>query len=44
MGNLMAIDYDENHPAIIDSNALTDYAVSKGRTSKRLFIRETLPL
>lgn len=44
MGNLMAIDYDENHPAIIDSNALTDYAISRGRTSKCLFIRETLPL
>lgn len=44
MGNLMAIDYDESHPAIIDSNALTDYAVSKGRISKRLFVRETLPL
>ncbi|WP_406507916.1 MBL fold metallo-hydrolase [Streptomyces sp. NBC_00212] len=44
LGSLMAIDYDESHPAIVDSDALVAYAQSKGRTAKRLYLRETLRL
>ncbi|MGW1196477.1 MBL fold metallo-hydrolase [Streptomyces sp. NPDC002536] len=44
LGSLMAIDYDESHPAIVDSDRLVEYARSKGHTAKRLYLRETLRL
>jgi 4-amino-L-phenylalanyl-[CmlP-peptidyl-carrier-protein] 3-hydroxylase len=42
LGVVMAIDYDENHPAIVDSNLLVKHVRDKGRTADRLYLRRTL--
>ncbi|EEP74977.1 polyketide synthase [Micromonospora sp. ATCC 39149] len=42
LGVVMAIDYDENHPAIVDSDLLVKHVRDKGRTADRLQLRRTL--
>ncbi|OIK02511.1 polyketide synthase [Streptomyces sp. MUSC 14] len=44
MGVVMAIDYDENHPAIVDSDLLVRHVRDKGATAERLHLRRTLRL
>ncbi|WP_431780380.1 MBL fold metallo-hydrolase [Streptomyces chumphonensis] len=44
MGIVMAIDYDESHPAIVDSDLLVRHVQDKGGTAERLHIRRTLRL
>ena len=43
LGIVMAIDYDESHPAIVDSDLLVKYVLSQGNTAERLYMRRTLP-
>ncbi|WP_033443413.1 MBL fold metallo-hydrolase [Saccharothrix sp. NRRL B-16314] len=42
MGIVMAIDYDESHPAIVDSDLLVKYVASQGNVAERLHMRKTL--
>jgi L-ascorbate metabolism protein UlaG (beta-lactamase superfamily) len=42
LGTVMAIDYDESHPAIVDSDLLVKYALTRGNTAERLYLRKTL--
>ncbi|GGT60453.1 MBL fold metallo-hydrolase [Streptomyces purpureus] len=44
MGVVMAIDYDESHPAIVDSDLLVRHVRDKGGSAGRLHLRRTLPL
>jgi L-ascorbate metabolism protein UlaG (beta-lactamase superfamily) len=44
MGIVMAIDYDESHPAIVDSDLLVRHVQDKGGTAERLHLRRTLRL
>ncbi|WP_432898267.1 MBL fold metallo-hydrolase [Micromonospora matsumotoense] len=44
MGIVMAIDYDESHPAIVDSDLLVQHVRDKGGTAERLHLRRTLPI
>jgi 4-amino-L-phenylalanyl-[CmlP-peptidyl-carrier-protein] 3-hydroxylase len=42
LGAVMCVEYDEKHPAMIDSNKLVAYVKERGGTSKRLFLHETI--
>lgn len=42
LGIVMAIEYDEQHPAIVDSDLLIKYVVNQGNTAERLHMRRTL--
>lgn len=42
LGAVMSVDYDETHPAMIDSDKLVAHVNARGGTAKRLFLRESL--
>lgn len=42
LGAVMCVEYDEKHPAMIDSDKLVAYVRERGGTSKRLFLHETI--
>ncbi|MEU4796547.1 MBL fold metallo-hydrolase [Streptomyces sp. NPDC023327] len=42
LGAVMCVEYDERHPAMIDSDKLVAYVKERGGTSKRLFLHETM--
>jgi L-ascorbate metabolism protein UlaG (beta-lactamase superfamily) len=42
LGAVMCVEYDEKHPAMIDSDKLVAYVQERGGTSKRLFLHETI--
>jgi 4-amino-L-phenylalanyl-[CmlP-peptidyl-carrier-protein] 3-hydroxylase len=42
LGIVMAIEYDEDHPAIVDSDLLVKYVLNQGKTAERLHMRKTL--
>lgn len=42
LGAVMCVEYDEKHPAMIDSDKLVAYVKERGGTSKRLFLHETI--
>ncbi len=42
LGAVMFAQYDETHPAVIESNKLVDYVRQRGGTSKRLYLHETI--
>lgn len=44
LGAVMSVEYDETHPAMIDSDKLIAYVNSLGRTAKRLFLHASLAL
>lgn len=44
LGIVMAIEYDVNHPAIVDSELLMKYVLDKGNLAERLHLRRTLAL
>ncbi|MBO4269244.1 MBL fold metallo-hydrolase [Microbispora triticiradicis] len=44
LGAVMCVDYDESHPAMVDSGKLVDYVNALGGTAKHLYLRESLRL
>ncbi|MDT0380955.1 MBL fold metallo-hydrolase [Streptomyces sp. DSM 42041] len=42
LGAVMCVEYDEKHPAMIDSDKLVAYVKERGGTSKRLYLHETI--
>lgn len=44
LGAVMCVEYDETHPAMIDSDKLVAYVQESGRTAKRLFLHEKIAL
>ncbi len=42
LGAVMSVQYDENHPAMIDSDKLVAYVRERGGNSRRLFLRESM--
>jgi 4-amino-L-phenylalanyl-[CmlP-peptidyl-carrier-protein] 3-hydroxylase len=44
LGAVMCVEYDERHPAMIDSDRLVAHVQQSGRTAKRLFLHETIAL
>lgn len=42
LGAVMCVEYDETHPAMIDSDKLVAYVEERGRTAKRLFLNESI--
>ncbi|MEW2632760.1 MBL fold metallo-hydrolase [Streptomyces sp. NPDC048389] len=42
LGAVMCVEYDEGHPAMIDSDKLVAYVEERGGTAKRLFRHETM--
>lgn len=42
LGAVMCVEYDDKHPAMIDSNKLVAYVRERGGTSKRLFLHESM--
>ncbi|MFE7525303.1 MBL fold metallo-hydrolase [Kitasatospora sp. NPDC057542] len=42
LGAVMCIEYDESHPAMVDSDKLVGYVRERGGTSKRLFLHESI--
>lgn len=42
LGAVMCVEYDETHPAMIDSDKLVAYVKERGRTAKRLFLHESI--
>lgn len=44
LGAVMCVEYDETHPAMVDSDKLVAYVNALGRTAKRLFLHESFAL
>lgn len=44
LGAVMCVEYDETHPAMIDSDKLVAYVTERGGTAKRLFLHESIPV
>ncbi|MEU0130490.1 MBL fold metallo-hydrolase [Streptomyces sp. NPDC006289] len=42
LGAVMCVEYDEKHPAMVDSDKLVAYVEERGGTSKRLFLHERI--
>lgn len=42
LGAVMCVEYDETHPAMIESDKLVAYVNALGRTAKRLFLHESM--
>lgn len=42
LGAVMCVEYDETHPAMIDSDKLVAYVEERGGTAKRLFLNESI--
>ncbi|MCZ2526168.1 MBL fold metallo-hydrolase [Streptomyces sp. NPDC059506] len=42
LGAVMCVEYDETHPAMIDSDRLVAYVRERGGTAKRLFLHESM--
>ncbi|TWV34380.1 MBL fold metallo-hydrolase [Streptomyces misionensis] len=42
LGAVMCVEYDETHPAMIDSDKLVAYVEERGGVAKRLFLHETM--
>ncbi|MFC9325580.1 MBL fold metallo-hydrolase [Kitasatospora sp. NPDC057015] len=42
LGAVMCVEYDERHPAMIDSDKLVAYVRERGGTSKRLYLQESM--
>ncbi|MBL3804840.1 MBL fold metallo-hydrolase [Streptomyces sp. BRB081] len=44
LGAVMCVEYDEKHPAMIDSDRLVAHVGERGGTAKRLFLHETIAI
>ncbi|WP_405427877.1 MBL fold metallo-hydrolase [Streptomyces erythrochromogenes] len=42
LGAVMCVEYDETHPAMVDSDRLVAYVKERGGTAKRLFLHESM--
>ncbi|MFF8838150.1 MBL fold metallo-hydrolase [Streptomyces sp. NPDC015130] len=42
LGAVMCVEYDEKHPAMIDSNKLVSYVEERGGRAKRLYLHESM--
>ncbi len=42
LGAVMCVEYNDTHPAMIDSNKLVEYVKERGGTAKRLFLHESM--
>ncbi|MDG9716058.1 MBL fold metallo-hydrolase [Streptomyces sp. DH24] len=42
LGAVMCVEYDETHPAMIDSDKLVAYVTERGGVAKRLFLNESI--
>ena len=44
LGAVMCVEYDDKHPAMIDSDKLVAYVRERGGRAKRLFLHESMPV